>query len=114
MPRQPLHLAILERGVATLEAYLGLATTLIVDIQRGLVTPERASTLMLDAMPGNVVLPAVIAEEVCGVLLDRIGGGGGALDAASARLLSILLRQLPPHHALREQARKLGGLVDDA
>ena len=52
--RQPLHVAVLERGVATLEDYLGLATALIVDLQRELVTPEQASTLMLPAMPKDV------------------------------------------------------------
>ena len=114
MSRQPLHQAILERGVATLEAYLGLATTLIVDLQRGLVTPERASTLMLDAMPENVALPAAIVEEMCDVLLDAIARGGAAPDAASARLLSALFRQLAPRHALVERARALGVLVDDA
>ena len=114
MSRQPLHQAILERGVATLEAYLGLATTLIVDLQRGLVTPERASTLMLDAMPENVALPAVIVEEMCDVLLEAIARGGEAPDAASARLLSALFRQLAPRHALVERARALGVLVDDA
>jgi len=114
MSRQPLHQAILERGVATLEAYLGLATTLIVDLQRGLVTPERASTLMLDAMPENVALPAAIVEEMCDVLLDAIARGGEAPDAASARLLSALFRQLAPRHALVERARALGVLVDDA
>ena len=82
MSRQPLHQAILERGVATLEAYLGLATTLIVDLQRGLVTPERASTLMLDAMPENVALSAAIVEEMCDVLLDAIARGGEAPDAS--------------------------------
>src|SRR5206468_5100866 len=85
--RQPLHVAVLERGVATLEDYLGLATALIVDLQRDLVTPEQASTLMLPAMPKDVQIPATIADEMCGVLLDRIKGGGGAPDAASARLL---------------------------
>src|SRR5437870_5744427 len=80
--RQPLHLAVLERGVATLEDYLGLATALIVDLQRELVTPEQASTLMLPAMPKDVKIPATIAEEMCSVLLDRIKGGGGMPDAA--------------------------------
>src|SRR5437870_2886398 len=105
MSRQPLHLAILERGVATLEAYLGLTTTLIVDLQRGLVTPKQASTLMLDAMPENMALPAAIVEEMCGVLLDSIDRGGEAPDAASARLLSVLLRQLEPCHVLVGRAR---------
>ncbi len=114
MSRQPLHLAILERGVATLEAYLGLTTTLIVDLERGLVTPKQASTLMLDAMPENVALPAAIVEEMCGVLLDSIDRGGEAPDAASARLLSVLLRQLEPCHVLVGRARALGVLVDGA
>jgi len=112
--RQPLHLAVLDRGVATLEDYLGLATALIVDLQRELVTPERASTLMLPAMPKDVKIPAAIAEEMCSVLLDRIKDGGGMLDAASARFLPVLLRQLGPHHGLVERARALGVLVDGA
>jgi len=112
--RQPLHLAVLDRGVATLEDYLGLATALIVDLQRELVTPERASTLMLLAMPKDVKIPASIAEEMCSVLLDRINDGGGVLDAASARFLAVLLRQLGPHHGLVERARALGVLVDGA
>src|SRR5207247_1468765 len=82
--------------------------------QRGLVTPERASPLMLDAMPENVALPAAIVEEMCDVLLDAIARGGEAPDAASARLLSALFRQLAPRHALVERARALGVLVDDA
>ncbi len=112
--RQPLHVAVLDRGVATLEDYLGLATALIVDLQRELVTPEQASTLMLPAMPKDVKIPAAIAEEMCGVLLDRIKGGGGMLDAASARFLAVLLRQLGPHHELVERARAFGVLVDGA
>src|SRR6266436_8153234 len=112
--RQPLHVAVLERGVATLENYLGLATALIVDLQRELVTPERASTLMLPAMPRDAKIPASIAEEICSVLLDRIKDEGGTLDAASARFLAVLLRQLGPHHGLVERARGFGVLVDGA
>ena len=112
--RQPLHVAVLDRGVATLEDYLGLATALIVDLQRELVTPEQASTLMLPAMPKDVKIPAAIAEEMCSVLLDRIKGGGGMPDAASARFLAVLLRQLGPHHGLVERARAFGVLVDGA
>ena len=112
--REPLHVAVLERGVATLEDYLGLATALIVDLQRDLVTPERASTLMLPAMPKDVNIPAAIAEEMCSALLDRINDGGGMPDAASARFLSVLLRQLGPHHGLVERARAFGVLVDGA
>ena len=114
MSRQPLHVAVLDRGVATLEDYLGLATALIVDLQRELVTPEQASTLMLPAMPKDVKIPASIAEEMCSALLDRIKGGGGMPDAASARFLAVLLRQLGPHHALVERARAFGVLVDGA
>jgi hypothetical protein len=112
--REPLHVAVLDRGVATLEDYLGLATALIVDLQRELVTPEQASTLMLPAMPKDVKIPAAIAEEMCSVLLDRIKDGGGILDAASARFLPVLLRQLGPHHGLVERARAFGVLVDGA
>ena len=112
--RQPLHVAVLERGVATLENYLGLATALIVDLQRELVTPERASTLMLPAMPKDVKIPAAIAEEMCSALLDRINDGGGMPDAASARFLPVLLQQLGPHHGLVERARALGVLVGGA
>ena len=107
-------MAVLERGVATLEDYLGLATALIVDLQRDLVTPERASTLMLPAMPRDVKIPAAIAEEMCSVLLDRIKDGGEVLDAASARFLPVLLRQLGAHPELVERARTLGVLVDGA
>jgi hypothetical protein len=114
MPRQPLHVAVLERGVATLEGYLGLATALIVDLQRGLVTPEHASKLMLPAMPKDVKIPAAIVEELCSVLLDRIHGGGALPDTASARLLSVLLRQLAPHHELVERARAFGVVLDNA
>src|SRR5437899_10330861 len=88
--RQPLHVAVLERGVATLENYLGLATALIVDPQREPGTPERASTLMLPAMPKDVKIPAAIAEELCSALLDRIDDGGGVPGAASARCLPDL------------------------
>ena len=109
--RQPLHMAVLERGVATLEDYLTLATALIVDLQRGLVTPEDASTLMLPAMPNDVCIPAAIAEEMGSVLLDRIEGAGGVPDAASARLLPILLRQLSPGHRLVARARAFGVLI---
>ncbi len=103
-----------RRRQASLPDYLGLATALIVDLQRELVTPEQASTLMLPAMPKDVKIPAAIAEEMCSVLLDRIKGGGGMLDAASARFLAVLLRQLGPHHALVERARAFGVLVDGA
>jgi len=106
--------AVLERGVATLEDYLGLATALIVDLQRDLVTPERASTLMLPAMPRDVEIPAAIAEEMCSVLLDRIKDGGEVLDAASARFLPVLLRQVGPHNGLVERARALGVVLDGA
>src|SRR5437870_9273416 len=112
--RQPLHVAVLERGVATLEDYLGLATALIVDLQRDLVTPERASTLMLPAMPRDVEIPAAIAEEMCSVLLDRIKDGGEMLDAASARFLPALLRQVGPPTGLVERARALGVVLDGA
>ena len=100
--------------MATLEDYLGLATALIVDLQRALVTPERASTIMLPAMPRDVKIPATIAEEMCSVLLDRLRDEGGVADAASARFLSILVRQLEPHHQLVERARAVGVLVDRA
>jgi len=74
--RQPLHVAVLDRGVATLEDYLGLATALIVDLQRELVTPEQASTLMLPAMPKDVKIPAAIAEEMsaCSSTASRAEG----------------------------------------
>jgi len=48
------------------------------------------------------------------VLLDSIDRGGEAPDAASARLLSVLLRQLEPCHVLVGRARALGVLVDGA
>jgi len=85
-----------------------------VDLQRELVTPERASTLMLPAMPKDVQIPAAIAEEMCSVLLDRIKDGEGMPDAASARFLSVLLRQPEPHHGLVERARAFGVMADGA
>jgi len=51
---------------------------------------------------------------MCSVLLDCIKDGEGIPDAASARFLSVLLRQLEPHYGLVERARAFGVMADGA
>jgi len=91
-----------------------LAVVIAVAVAQGSLRVQGLDGSAVDplAMPKDVKIPAAIAEEMCGVLLDRIKDGGGVPDAASARFLPVLLRQLGAHPGLVERARALGVLVD--